>query len=295
MVFSTWKGLFRHPKHFVRSAKVKLFDGAQRALRVFGLEMTTLSEIENLRSSKRAAFDLQFLMRLAEYLPLTELKFLLTGSRSQLRQDLFVLAMLRFPKNGYFVEVGATDGISLSNSYFLERAFEWSGILAEPARVWHESLFKNRSCKVDSRAVWSISGDTLAFREPRTATLATLDLFSSVDLHAREREDGKLYPVSTVSLLELLETHGAPKVIDYLSIDTEGSELEILRVFDFSQYTFKVITVEHNFTIARESINGILNENGFFRVLEDLSSFDDWYLNGDYFQKSSLSLRAESP
>lgn len=52
--------------------------------------------------------------------------------RSQLSQDLFVLSVLDFKKDGYFVEFGAYDGLSGSNSYALEM-IGWSGVLAEPS------------------------------------------------------------------------------------------------------------------------------------------------------------------
>ncbi len=68
----------------------------------------------------------------------------LSESKSQLRQDLFVLSELRFKRDGYFVEFGATNGIDLSNSHLLETRFGWQGILAEPARIWHKALKNNR-------------------------------------------------------------------------------------------------------------------------------------------------------
>lgn len=55
-------------------------------------------------------------------------------SRAQLLQDLFVLFCTESKERGYFVGVGATDGISLSNTYLLEREYGWEGILAEPAK-----------------------------------------------------------------------------------------------------------------------------------------------------------------
>ena len=57
----------------------------------------------------------------------------LSKSKSQLRQDLFVLSFLDFKTNGFFVEFGVTDGIELSNTYLMEKEFAWSSILAEPA------------------------------------------------------------------------------------------------------------------------------------------------------------------
>ena len=73
-----------------------------------------------------------------------KLLILLPKSKSQLRQDLFVLSRLSFMERGYFVEFGATNGYELSNTYLLETKKHWSGIFAEPARCWHGQLEKNR-------------------------------------------------------------------------------------------------------------------------------------------------------
>jgi hypothetical protein len=67
-------------------------------------------------------------------------------------------------------------------------------------------------------------------------------------------------------------------VIDYLSIDTEGSEYEILANFDFSKHRFRVITCEHNYTQERDKIHTLLTEKGYLRKFEDVSQFDDWYV-----------------
>ena len=64
--------------------------------------------------------------------------------------------------------------------------------------------------------------------------------------------------METVSLTDLLDDHSAPLEIDYLSIDCEGSELEILKNHNFDKYSFKVITCEHNFTEKRKKIYDLL-------------------------------------
>ncbi len=199
-------------------------------------------------------------------------------SKAQIFQDLFVLFMSGEKCEGYFVEFGATNGLTLSNSYLLETAFAWNGILAEPARKWHDALLKNRCCAIETQCVWSKSDEQLDFNETPEGELSTIDIFSKADGHSKSREKGDHYKVKTISLNDLLEKHHAPYHIDYLSVDTEGSELSILQHFDFSKYEIKIITVEHNFTADREKIYSLLRSKGYDRVLEKFSQWDDWYI-----------------
>ena len=70
---------------------------------------------------------------------------------SQFYQDLFVTFYFKDKRNGYFVEFGACDGKYLSNTYYLEKELNWSGILSEPAKIWHKGLAKNRKSIVNSQ------------------------------------------------------------------------------------------------------------------------------------------------
>jgi FkbM family methyltransferase len=201
-------------------------------------------------------------------------------SESQLMQDLFVVAALGEMRDGFFVEFGACDGVELSNSLLLEREFGWRGILAEPSRQWHEKLRQNRSSSVDFRCVFSSSGESLIFHETEVAALSTLERFSKEDVHHHTRQEGgRKYEVESVSLDDLLSDYEAPAVVDYLSIDTEGSEWEILRDHNFSNRIFRVITVEHNYGANREKVRQLLSRNGYRRWRPDLTRFDDWYLH----------------
>lgn len=203
-------------------------------------------------------------------------------SNSQLFQDLMVLVVLNEQRDGFFVEFGATDGVSLSNTCLLERAYQWTGILAEPGHVWHNAIFSNRSCAIDTRCVWRTSGERLEFNETDSAELSTLNTFSGGDQHSSTRQFGKIYSVETVSLIDLLRAHNAPAQIDYLSIDTEGSEFNILNGFDFDAYDIRIISVEHNHkTLDRDNIALLLTRAGFTRVLDAYSHFDDWYVKSD--------------
>lgn len=255
-------------KEFIRSS-----------LKSVGVGITSDAELQRLRKAAKGGEDLEFVLMFPDDCSAPLLRNL-GDSKSQLRQDLFVLAQLGFKRDGYFVEFGATNGVGLSNTHILEKSFGWRGILAEPAKCWHSQLKANRSAIIETRCVWSVSGAVLKFNEVDDPELSTIAQFSSGDLHQKARESGKTYEVQTVSLNDMLEHHQAPSEMDYLSIDTEGSEFEILQKLDFNKYRFRVITCEHNYTPMREEIFNLLSRHGYVRKYTELSRFDDWYVRG---------------
>lgn len=208
---------------------------------------------------------------------------LLKESKSQLKQDIFVLSENNYKKSGYFVEFGALDGINLSNTYLLETKFMWTGILAEPAKTQKLDLQKNRpNAIVSDLCVWKDSESVLMFIETDQTEFSTINSFVLENKHYYEQIiSNKKYEVKTISLIDLLRKYNAPKNIDYLSLDTEGSEYEILNAFDFSEYSFGTITVEHNYTPQREMIFALLTKNGYKRKYEEISLHDDWYIKNN--------------
>lgn len=214
----------------------------------------------------------------------------LDKTNAQCFQDLFVLFELAQKPNGFFVEFGAADGVTISNSLLLERDHGWSGILSEPARCWQAKLRENRKAIADFRCVWSVSGQQLEFNENPIGELSTLKGFQPAH-GISSVEVGTSYKVLTVSLNDLLAEHAAPPEIDYLSIDTEGSEFAILSAFDFSSHNIRIITVEHNYvTENRQAIFELLTSHGYVRVFEPFSAWDDWYVRpaGDHSGERSL-------
>lgn len=196
---------------------------------------------------------------------------------SQLRQDLFAAWCTLGGIDLTFVEVGAANGI-LSNTLLLEREYGWRGLLVEPYARWHEELRKNRPhCAIDTRAAWEASGQKLDFLATTNPELATLRQ-CNVDHHAPARAGAPIVTVETVSLNDLLAEHQIPNDFSYLSIDTEGSEFRILEALDWSCYRPAVITVEHNYAIAREALFSLLTSKGYERRMEHLSQWDDWYV-----------------
>lgn len=252
----------------------------QYVFRKLGIGVISYQSLVNYqeKSSDRIRDDLEFIRALSPSNNESMIK-VLGNSRSQLRQDLFVLSETGYKREGYFVEFGATNGINISNTYLIESEFSWTGILAEPARVWEEQLKANRpNASIETRCVWKESNSILVFNGTDEKELSTIDSFSDQDGHGNARRAGKKYEVQTISLNDLLVKHQAPRYIDYLSIDTEGSEYEILNAFDFSKFSIGIITVEHNYTSQRELIFALLTGHGYKRKYENISAYDDWYV-----------------
>ncbi len=202
-------------------------------------------------------------------------------SVSQLGQDLWVLERTDYKRGGYFVEFGATDGVLLSNTYLLEKMFGWTGLLAEPNPEYFADLKKNRSSKVFDSCIAGKSGETVEF--------VLADEFGGIkdyignDRHAGRREAyaniaEHVLKLETISLDEFLTENGAPRQIDYISVDTEGSELDILRTFPFDKWDVSMWTVEHNFAGDRDEIFRIMTSHGYQRKEV---RFDDWYYKAD--------------
>lgn len=204
---------------------------------------------------------------------------LIEETDSQFLQDVFCLLFNGGKREGFFVEFGACDGLLLSNTVCLERQFAWRGILAEPSRTWLPKIRANRSCTIETRCVWSTSGERLEFGEfsnDEYNTRSGLVGSSDDDLQLAEA-----YAVETVSLNDMLDQHQAPPIIDFMSIDTEGSELAILEAFDFGRYAVQFLAVEHKTSYTEVPIKALLESQGFTQILRSASGHDGFYVPND--------------
>lgn len=202
---------------------------------------------------------------------------------SELLQDLFVLFITKNKQKGFFVEFGVMDGKFASNSYLLEKEFAWNGILAEPGKKFHDAIRANRTCYVDHRAVAGKTGQILQFQEMTSneGMSGLTNYFDQKEMHyhTRSNTSSTFYEVETISLNDLLDQYRAPDHIDYISVDTEGSEPAILEEFDFHQRCVDFWTIEHNhLDSARNKILDIMTHNGYCRIMEPYSKYDDWYI-----------------
>jgi len=205
---------------------------------------------------------------------------LIKDSKSQIFQDLFVINELDYLNNGFFIEIGAANGIDLSNTYLLEKNFNWDGIVVEPAKIWKKEINNNRDCTISYDCIYSETGLKVDFLETTKPEFSTVNIENkSKDIHESYRlKNNKKYELNTLSFADFSVKYNLPKEIHYLSIDTEGTELDILKSIDLNIFNIKLITVEHNFTEKREAIYSYLNNHGYERVLETFSLVDDWYI-----------------
>lgn len=199
-------------------------------------------------------------------------------AHGQILQDLWVLYELDLQVGGYFVEFGAYDGTSHSNTKLLEARFGWAGLLAEPNPDMANALTRSRTSVVDSRCVWDVSGDEVALLLTGDPELSTVADHAVSDLHTSSRHATAVREVSvpTVSLRDLLDEHAVPEVVDFMSIDTEGTELRILQAYDFSRRP-RLVSVEHNGGSHQGELDTLMAANGYERRFRSMSDWDAWY------------------
>jgi FkbM family methyltransferase len=210
-------------------------------------------------------------------------------SKSQILQDLWVNFELGEKRGGFFVEFGAASGLQNSNTWLLEKEQDWNGILVEPNPFWHAALKDSRSATIDYRCVHPVSGERVTFlaTDAFDPELSGIAKYADGDHFAETRAKGKAIEVETITLDDLFRQHDAPDVIDYLSVDTEGSEFAILSKFDFSRRIINLISVEQN-RKTETKIEGLLKEQGFNRVFKEFSQWDGWYVRANFEKPTVL-------
>lgn len=185
------------------------------------------------------------------------------GFYSQCSQDRFIFeTFFKYKKAGTFIDIGAHNGIAFSNTKFFEEQ-GWKGICIEPIPEVFRELEKNRNCICIQGCITDYEGVGQFLRvggEPEMLS----GLINNYDLRHLNRirdeasrrtfgEEPQIINVQCYLLNSILEKNGIFH-IDYLSIDTEGNELEILKSIDFNRFLIDVIDVENNFgeTTTRE-------------------------------------------
>ena len=185
--------------------------------------------------------------------------FLLTFYRKFLKKfnenellDKKMLNYINF-ENGFYIEMGAHDGLINSNTYYFEKNLNWKGILIEPSNFF-DYLKKNRSKKnlfyktvcvpfnFKSKVIFEDMGPYSKVRE-----LASSKYLKWHEVKSKYVEDiyqKKISSPNTNNLNEILKKSNAPKLIDFFSLDVEGSELNVLNGVNFNEFNFRYLLIE---------------------------------------------------
>jgi FkbM family methyltransferase len=159
--------------------------------------------------------------------------------KSEGGQEKWVLKHLNNKKGGFFVDCGAAHPHITSNSWILEKEFDWKGVCIEPNKFLFDELVKQRSAKCLNLAVTNEKGK-LPFRLETLGS--SLDKVSNMFSPA----NFDIIEVECDLLQNILDEIKAPSIIDYMSLDIPGSEYDVVESFDYDKYKVRLLTVKHN-------------------------------------------------
>ncbi|WP_169054406.1 FkbM family methyltransferase [Nitratireductor sp. XY-223] len=155
---------------------------------------------------------------------------------------------------GYFIELGANDGVSQSNTYLLEARHGWRGLLVEAVPHLYMQCKHNRSPQNDYCHAAAVDFDYPGrFVEMHYSGLMTVGETSALDIehHARDGveflgdgEEVIRFGAPARTLTSILDEVEAPRRIDFVSLDVEGAELSVLGGIDFERYSFGFLLIE---------------------------------------------------
>lgn len=201
---------------------------------------------------------------------------------SQAGQDYWIYGEAFNEKRcGYFVDIGAHDGIYLSNTYILESKYNWSGICIEANPVTFKKLRNNPH---------TINLNVCLDRSEGEVNFVLRDVFGGivdqdVDNKTSDTRNNEVVTLKTTSLSRVFEDQHVPSFIDYLSIDVEGAEERILVGFDFHKYTFRCVTIER----PTEILRGLFKDHGYI-LIKEIPWLDCLYVHQDFLQEYQSNL-----
>lgn len=204
-------------------------------------------------------------------LEILNLPNLLLESKSENGQDLFALFANKFKRDGTFLEFGAYDGVTFSNTFLLEKRFNWSGVLVDPIPKHFEQMRLHRDCISIHAAITVNKKEFVKILESPASNLSKPVNKSNIT--------NKTHKVPAFTLVEIIDKYFPAKSLDFLSIDVEGEDLEILASVDFSKYEINAICVEHNNRIGSQEILKYMEKSGYELVWSEYSGNDFWFIH----------------
>lgn len=181
------------------------------------------------------------------------------GYVSQYGQDKYINeTFFKGKESGVFIDIGANDGVFLSNTLFFEKTLKWDGLAIEPLPATFEKLKANRECTVVNACVNDMDGEVSfmavdGYAEMLSGIVDRYDDRHVARIKRAQEKHGCVTKEITVPCYKLstLLKDTSFQAIDYMNIDTEGSEFEIIQSIDFKNIRIEIITVENNYHDTR--------------------------------------------
>lgn len=173
----------------------------------------------------------------------------------------YILSLLKNPTNLFFVDVGAYDGLTVSNTAYMEMDLNWSGICIEPNPMPFKKLQSNRKsknynccisendCEIDFICVDGYA-EMLSCITDKCSEEHMLRIKNEIQKHGGSYKNIKIKSKTLNDIFEENLLHE----IQYLSIDTEGTELLVLKSLNFKNYKVNIISIENNNNSAGQYI-----------------------------------------
>jgi len=182
----------------------------------------------------------------------------------------------RHKQDGFFIETGSCDGIFQSNTFYLETELNWSGLLIEPNPDYVKECIVNRpKSKVYDCALVSFDFDkdhTVLYSIALKGAMGTVE---DRGMWANEFEIPVVHQKIPVRTLTSILDEVNPEKIDFLSLDVEGYELNVLQGLNFEKYKPELIVVEcHGDTI--NPVNDLLSP--YYDLDNKISNIDYVYV-----------------
>lgn len=177
-------------------------------------------------------------------------------------------------KNGFFVDVGAHDGLYINNTLYFEKNNNWSGINIEPNTTLFDKLKDNRSnCININCAIDNNNGNAgfilnTGYTEPISGLVKQFDQRHKFRLINELMEHGgesKVININTRKLESIFDEHNV-KHINYLSIDVEGAEFDVIKSINFDKVFIDVIGFENNYDDTSIPIIEYLNNKNYLLI-----------------------------
>ena len=216
-------------------------------------------------------------------------------SLSESNEDINVISFFNNKTDLFFVDICGYKSNWFSNTFLLEDKYNWKGICCQPFPVVFLKLKNHRKAECYNYVISNKSDISLKFSRKQLSTARNINpkVTPYIEINNDKKKDNIGTIVKTITLQNFLNKYKASTLLHYLSINTTGSEIDILKSFDFSKYTFLYITVDNNNEETKKTeLKTLLSENGYLykeknncnhNYIHETTLTGTYYYKEDYF------------